>query len=307
LADTGRLIVTKTNGTPFGQLAISVSQLDGGSGASSTTFWRGDGTWATPSGGGSGALGEAAIEFVIDGTGGAITPGVKGYLEVPYGCVINAVRMLANPAGSVAVDIWRCKFAQYDGGVTHPVNADSITASDTPTITGGASMVDTTLTGWTTTLDQGDILAFNVDSASTIQRVTLSLDVTKSAGTSAGAIEFVIDGGGGVIATGVKGYLEVPWAATIDAVRILAVPTGSVVLDIWKCSFAQYDGGVTHPVAGDSITASDTPTITSGASMVDTTLTGWTTALNEGDILAFDVRSVSAFTRLTVSLDVIKS
>ena len=39
---------------------------------------------------------------------------------------------------------------------------------------------DSTLTGWTTAVAAGDILAFNVDSTATITRVTISLKVEKS-------------------------------------------------------------------------------------------------------------------------------
>jgi hypothetical protein len=43
-----------------------------------------------------------------------------------------------------------------------------------------AKSQDTTLTGWTTAVAAGDILRFNVDSATTVTRVTLSLTATRA-------------------------------------------------------------------------------------------------------------------------------
>jgi hypothetical protein len=116
----------------------------------------------------------ATIQFLIDGAGSALTTGLKGFLEVPFACTITAVRLLADVSGSVVVNIWKDTYANYP-----PTVADKITASAPPTISGATKSQDTTLTGWTTAIAAGDILAFNVDSATTITRVTVSLTVTR--------------------------------------------------------------------------------------------------------------------------------
>ncbi len=111
-----------------------------------------------------------AINFVIDGGGSAITTGVKGYLELPFAGTIESVRLLADQSGSIVVDIWKDTYANYP-----PTDADSITASAVPTISTATKSEDTGLTGWTTTFSAGDIVGFNVDSITTLTRVTLSL------------------------------------------------------------------------------------------------------------------------------------
>ena len=114
-----------------------------------------------------------AIGITIDGGGSAITTGIKGDIYVPFACTITAVTMLADQSGSIVVDIWKDTYANYP-----PTDADSITASAVPTITTAVKSQDTSLTGWTTSVSAGDTLRFNVDSVTTIERVTLVLTVT---------------------------------------------------------------------------------------------------------------------------------
>ena len=57
-------------------------------------------------------------------------------------------------------------------------DADSITASAPVTISSATKAQDATLTGWTTAISAGDVLGFNVDSASTVTKATLTIKVT---------------------------------------------------------------------------------------------------------------------------------
>ena len=115
------------------------------------------------------------LTFIIDGGGSAITTGIKGDLEIPFACTINRATLLADQSGSIVVDIWKDTYANFA-----PTVADTITAAAKPTLSAATKSQDSTLTGWTTSIAAGDILRFNVDSASTLTRVTLSLKVTKT-------------------------------------------------------------------------------------------------------------------------------
>jgi hypothetical protein len=120
-----------------------------------------------------------SIPFVIDGGGVTITTGLKGYVQVDYACTIQAATLLGDQSGSIVVDVWKCTYANFDP-TTVPSATDKITASAPPTITTAKKSTDSTLTGWTTTIAAGDILAFNVNSVTTMTRVTLSLKVKRT-------------------------------------------------------------------------------------------------------------------------------
>lgn len=135
------------------------------------------------------------------------------------------------------------------------------------------------------------------DEGNIVERSTGAVWQAYSPTSATAAIEVTLDGGGSALTTGVKLDLEVPWNMTITAATLLADQSGSVVVDVWKDSYANYP-----PTNADSICASAKPTISTATKSQDTTLTGWTTTLTEGQTLRFNVDSCTTITRVTLSL-----
>ena len=98
-------------------------------------------------------------------------------MEIPFDCTINAWTLLADQSGSIVIDIWKDTYANFP-----PTDADAMPgAGKEPTLSGVAKNQDTTVTDWTDyTITAGEVLRFNVDSVTTVERVTLSLKVTKT-------------------------------------------------------------------------------------------------------------------------------
>lgn len=118
----------------------------------------------------------------------------------------------------------------------------------------------------------------------------------------AGSFGTVIDGGGSAITTGQKGYIIVPYACTISEASVLLDQSGSIVIDVWKDTYANYP-----PVDADSITASAPPTVSSATKSQDSTLTGWTTSVSAGDVIGFNVDSITTATTATLIIQCDKS
>ena len=108
----------------------------------------------------------------------------------------------------------------------------------------------------------------------------------------------VFDGGGAALTTGVKGDVQLHEDFTIRSWTLLADQTGSIVVDIWMDTYANYP-----PTDADSITGGNKPEIASGIKATDATLTGWTTDYVAGDTLRFNIDSVTTITRCTLALE----
>lgn len=113
-----------------------------------------------------------SVGITIDGGGSAITTGLKGYIEVPYNGTIKGWTALADVSGSAVVDVWKAAYANYP-----PTVSNTIAGSEKPTVSAAIKGQDLALSTWSVTVTAGDIIAFSVDSASTITKLSISLQV----------------------------------------------------------------------------------------------------------------------------------
>jgi len=118
------------------------------------------------------ALKKKAIALGIgDFVGAPITPGLRAYLEVPFGMVVTGWTLLSDAVGNLQLDLWRDAYVNFP-----PTIADTITGSEKPSLVATDHSQDLTLSTWDTDIIEGDVLALNVDSTSgVIKQATLTL------------------------------------------------------------------------------------------------------------------------------------
>jgi len=115
---------------------------------------------------------EKFIVFQFDGGGSAITFGIKGVVTIPFKCEILSWTLLADENGNFTVDILKNTYAEF-----WDLDGKSITNNNYPDLDGVYKNTDSTLTGWTKTIDAGDILIPEVRVGDTAKSVTLTIKV----------------------------------------------------------------------------------------------------------------------------------
>lgn len=115
------------------------------------------------------------------------------------------------------------------------------------------------------------------------------------------SISFTLDGNGFALETGIKGDIIIPYDLKITGYTIVANQVGSVVIDLWKDTYANFP-----PTNADSITAAAPITVTTAEKAQDIVLTGWSKSANSGEIIRINVDSITDIQKATIILNVVK-
>lgn len=120
------------------------------------------------------AGGRGLVVLVADATPDDIAAGEIAYLPFPkFDAKIDGWTMVADAVGSIQIDIWKAPYP------TIPTVANSITNGAPPALVAQQINREVEVPGWSTRITAEDTLAFKIDSASGVKRVTLSLSVEK--------------------------------------------------------------------------------------------------------------------------------
>jgi len=104
------------------------------------------------------------------------------------------------------------------------------------------------------------------------------------------------DGGTSTPTVGSIGYVVCPFAGEIQGWNIVGNSSGSAVVDVWQSAGA-------IPTNANTIAGTEKPTLSSQQLASDSFLSTWTSlVVTSGDVIGFELESVTTCTRITVEI-----
>jgi hypothetical protein len=100
--------------------------------------------------------------------------GLVGYITIPYSGTITGWQVIGDISGDCVFDVWKSSAG------TIPTVLDTITGTEKPTLSSQQINSNLSLTSWTTNVVSGDVVAINLDSASTLNQMWLTVFITKT-------------------------------------------------------------------------------------------------------------------------------
>jgi hypothetical protein len=155
------------DGSTKGAASFTANDFDASSGNISIDYTNGQKVSASVPGFATSNQITGTIGITVDGQGGVVSTGSKGFVTIPYNCTITNWYVSSDVSGSIQFDIKRSGTSIVGGGGNKPLLSSAIS--------GNAAVAS-----WTSTsVTAGDILEWNVDSATTITNATVVLKVVK--------------------------------------------------------------------------------------------------------------------------------
>lgn len=149
-------------------------------GDGTTKYLKADGTWAVPY---TAPTVYRKVGITVDGSGSAVTTGIKGAIQVDFAGTIIGWSVIADQAGSLTIEVDKKSSSAPPNTPAIPnTTTDKISASAPIELSTAQSAASGTtgVSTWTTSVSQWDVIQFNVATATTCQRVTAYIRIQES-------------------------------------------------------------------------------------------------------------------------------